>query len=670
VADNFSQIAADNNPNPNIQPSTSGGNNNQQSAFDASLNNTSPVASRSDVSSAFLPVGQKASYTPPANLQGLTTEHPAPVSSQSLAASSDNLQSVNPPTTGNSPETFVQDDKTVAASTDNSSSSLNAYFDNSSSQSEQPSVGSPSENTTGISSSSSFNQDTAAQSPQAANLPASEDINVSSTSTMEDTSPTLPQTGTVTPTASDNNLSSYPTFSSTMNLEGSPLSEPIPKTSKGQKSVSFSKQPAGNISTQENLSSFSQELPSETSSAFLGSTGAPETSFQTPTIIQTTAGSPQTPQQDGAGSSSTLEQQVTSTPEKPFVSLSTDNSYTSAVSTQNNLSNLSSGGQASEISEEMPPVIFPPSSSVRPVATEEAQSVPSSQQATSTSGIQGESTPVLSSVQTTTVTNTPTNREANTVPNSSLIINKKSPAVGDAILPASQPLGGQGATFSSPPQTVATKTSSGGGWLVALLLILLLLGGGGYYAYTAGYLDSLLAALPFSQEEPVEEEMAPSSTALTTPTTESEVKKSENLQTNIRVTTSPTSPSITATKPAAALSTPAGRDERRKQDIDEIAEALDKYAKEHQGKVPKTSGPVNLSTNPEVLASVLVPKYLLSLPKDPGSNYYSYESNGSTFTLTAILEVATDPEGEKVGDKTIYKAEGPILENISSSAEQ
>jgi hypothetical protein len=256
------------------------------------------------------------------------------------------------------------------------------------------------------------------------------------------------------------------------------------------------------------------------------------------------------------------------------------------------------------------------------------------------------------------------------VPNSSLIINKKSPAVGDAILPASRPLGGQGATFSSAPQAVATKTSSGGGWLVVLLLILLLLGGGGYYAYTAGYLDSLLAALPFSQEEPGEKEMVPSSTALTTPTTESEVKKSENLQTNIRVTTSPTSPSITATKPAAALSTPAGRDERRKQDIDEIAEALDKYAKEHQGKVPKTSGPVNLSTNPEVLASVLVPKYLLSLPKDPGSNYYSYESNGSTFTLTAILEVATDPEGEKVGDKTIYKAEGPILENISSSAEK
>lgn len=107
----------------------------------------------------------------------------------------------------------------------------------------------------------------------------------------------------------------------------------------------------------------------------------------------------------------------------------------------------------------------------------------------------------------------------------------------------------------------------------------------------------------------------------------------------------------------ADTSTPQGRDQIRKADLQAIAQALEQYYQDNnQYPVSTTIDRTNdLSGR---LNKALVPKYLDKLPIDPldPGKYYGYKSpTGQEFELTAILEVTSDPEGELDNDLYLYK---------------
>lgn len=683
MADNFSQTPSDaslgNNPNQQANSDASFGNNSSQSPIsNDSLSTAAPPSSFNpspspDASLDAIPFGRKASYTPPANLSGNSSDaavvssmNPPAAANQSeeltspsSLASSEGIAnpSSTPPATGEEIEEsyFAQSQTSLQGSTPNTPAILPATPPPSASA--PPSSATPAIDT-------SFIQGSTPATPV-----SSED---STASNLGEINNPFPLKSEPTPTGDSSTTlpSAAQASTSPTGLAGSPLSEPVPEAKSAESSVDFAKEAVAESSAPPAAPG---PLP-EAASA--GPQNLPQPVFKTPQSGQpaTLSAATEAEAQKEEGFSPSPTSPVNTEGSEVSLAESANSSLTPPSLDSNNFATPTLPSQpTAEFPEEMPPVIPPPNSSVVPVVGGEetpsspSQSVPAPPAETPLSEPPSEMQPQAPSSSS----NLFASQSVDSSASSSVIINRKSPAVGDAILPASVVVPGQPPKVSTPSQAVPPKSSSKSVSLIILILLLLLLGGGGYYAYTAGYLDSLLASLPFLHrgEETVGEESITSSGAPgAIATFESETPKAENEK--VAPSASSSSGAITATKPAPELSTPAGRDEKRKQDIDNIAEALDKYAKDHQGKVPKTSGTVNLGTNPEILASSLVPKYLLSLPKDPGSNYYSYESNGSTFTLTAVLEVANDPEGEKVGGKTIYKAEGPILENISSSPDR
>jgi len=109
-------------------------------------------------------------------------------------------------------------------------------------------------------------------------------------------------------------------------------------------------------------------------------------------------------------------------------------------------------------------------------------------------------------------------------------------------------------------------------------------------------------------------------------------------------------------------STVNANDQQRKTDLSNIKTALTAYYQANQSypvaaTVEKTSDSKNALTS-------LVPTYLASLPVDPLSptKYYGYQSDGKTYTLTAVLEDTTDPLGIQVGSYYIYKVTNTSVE--------
>jgi type II secretory pathway pseudopilin PulG len=70
----------------------------------------------------------------------------------------------------------------------------------------------------------------------------------------------------------------------------------------------------------------------------------------------------------------------------------------------------------------------------------------------------------------------------------------------------------------------------------------------------------------------------------------------------------------------------------RKNDLRNIQNALETYHSDNDNY------PLSAAT-----LDVLEPTYLNNVPKDPKGADYSYESDGTTYTVTATLENANDP---------------------------
>jgi hypothetical protein len=97
------------------------------------------------------------------------------------------------------------------------------------------------------------------------------------------------------------------------------------------------------------------------------------------------------------------------------------------------------------------------------------------------------------------------------------------------------------------------------------------------------------------------------------------------------------------------------RDIKRKSDLANIAKALESY-QVNTGRYPVSPGSEKISTFAGTLYNSLIPSYINLLPLDPldPTYYYGYESNGTSYALSAVLENATDSDGRKIGSKNIY----------------
>ena len=86
-------------------------------------------------------------------------------------------------------------------------------------------------------------------------------------------------------------------------------------------------------------------------------------------------------------------------------------------------------------------------------------------------------------------------------------------------------------------------------------------------------------------------------------------------------------------------------DQTRKTDIQNIEAALESY-KTANGSYPLSSSLLKLNISGNIVQSALSPAYLAIWPADPKASdgwYYSYKSNGATYSLSARLEDAADP---------------------------
>ncbi len=116
--------------------------------------------------------------------------------------------------------------------------------------------------------------------------------------------------------------------------------------------------------------------------------------------------------------------------------------------------------------------------------------------------------------------------------------------------------------------------------------------------------------------------------------------------------------SITAPSGSNVISATVTPDQQRKNDLKTIASALQKYYASN-GVFPKSLSTDKLNNPDSILVQALVPNYLTTMPSDPNSKYYyAYTSNGSTYSLSAVLDNANDPDGVKSGSLTLYILNG------------
>jgi hypothetical protein len=107
--------------------------------------------------------------------------------------------------------------------------------------------------------------------------------------------------------------------------------------------------------------------------------------------------------------------------------------------------------------------------------------------------------------------------------------------------------------------------------------------------------------------------------------------------------TTTATPSV-STAVADLTNSTATNDTVRKQDLVKIQQALlNLYAAEKKYPVSATLSLLSGSDN--ILTKTLVPTYLSTLPVDPDpTKNYGYKSDGTTFTLTAVLDNTNDAD--------------------------
>lgn len=116
---------------------------------------------------------------------------------------------------------------------------------------------------------------------------------------------------------------------------------------------------------------------------------------------------------------------------------------------------------------------------------------------------------------------------------------------------------------------------------------------------------------------------------------------------------------ITTTPPVAVqpASTEAkARDAQRIKDLEDMKKALAEY-KKLKGAYPLSSGTsLDQAGTLDALLAALVPTYLTKLPIDPTTDtyWYAYQSNGTTYRLTAAVEDFTTTGAIKVGTTFAY----------------
>jgi hypothetical protein len=107
-------------------------------------------------------------------------------------------------------------------------------------------------------------------------------------------------------------------------------------------------------------------------------------------------------------------------------------------------------------------------------------------------------------------------------------------------------------------------------------------------------------------------------------------------------------PSITQVPPIPKA-TGAGttRDIQRKKDLADLQTALESY-KLKQGSYPVSAGIEQVQSS-TLLFKALVPAYVTKMPIDPlkDTYWYEYSSDGSTFTLHSVAEIASDTAAQK-----------------------
>jgi len=98
------------------------------------------------------------------------------------------------------------------------------------------------------------------------------------------------------------------------------------------------------------------------------------------------------------------------------------------------------------------------------------------------------------------------------------------------------------------------------------------------------------------------------------------------------------------------------QDSQRKSDLLQIKQALLNYSAGSGGQYPISVTFIYLNQPGNILEKELVPVYLSKLPEDPkASKAYAYKSDGLTFTLSAELDDANDPEGVMDSGKVLYQ---------------
>lgn len=85
----------------------------------------------------------------------------------------------------------------------------------------------------------------------------------------------------------------------------------------------------------------------------------------------------------------------------------------------------------------------------------------------------------------------------------------------------------------------------------------------------------------------------------------------------------------------------AGKDMKRKADIEVIKNAIVQYRSEHYSIGPVQVASCNIGSDCTVLSSDLEP-FLASFPQDPNGTYYTYQStDGTDCTISAVLSNST-----------------------------
>jgi hypothetical protein len=106
---------------------------------------------------------------------------------------------------------------------------------------------------------------------------------------------------------------------------------------------------------------------------------------------------------------------------------------------------------------------------------------------------------------------------------------------------------------------------------------------------------------------------------------------------------------------ASATEVALSPDDARKKDLISLQSVLQDYWT-NENKYPISNEMISLGDAGNVLEQALVPVYLSALPADPDSTkHYAYKSDGTTYTLSAILDSTTDPNAVMENGSAVLK---------------